>query len=136
MSLRYKISIPLIVAVLVLGTASYFLTAGGLEELKRSTLDLMIENKAKEVEQGIEQVSALRSAAHTWSRARRPADSRPLISVCPITPAPIAPTLRPAGTNVAVSLISSLASIRPRASHRTRRPRIRCGASRRAAATE
>ncbi len=57
MSLRYKISVPLIVAVLVLGTASYFLTAGSLEELKRSTLDLMIENKAKEVEQGIEQAS-------------------------------------------------------------------------------
>jgi len=58
MSLRYKVSIPLIVVVLILGIASYFMTRGSLEELKYSTLNAMVENKANEVTQGIEQASA------------------------------------------------------------------------------
>ncbi|EGJ51593.1 methyl-accepting chemotaxis protein [Desulfocurvibacter africanus] len=57
MSLRYKISIPLIVAVIVLGTISYFVTNSSLVELKDSTLAIMVDNKAHEVEQGIEQAS-------------------------------------------------------------------------------
>jgi methyl-accepting chemotaxis protein len=59
MSIRYKIGLPIGIVVILLGIASYMLVDRQLDELNNHNLEILVENKALEIEQAIDTSSAL-----------------------------------------------------------------------------